>query len=112
MKKLVENKVTDYRDYVIKQVIAAFERFDERTEPTADPGKPSVAPKDLPVFDEKTMEHISEYRDKALLVPTFEAFMSLLENIATEVGLNPAQDFDKLASVLNRYRTETGLEPL
>ena len=104
--------MADYCDFVIKKVIAAFERFDERPEPTTNPGEPSVAPKDLPVFDNETMIKLDDYRDKTLSVQTFEAFMSLLENIATEVGLNPAQDFDKLASVLNRYRTETGLEPL
>jgi hypothetical protein len=38
--------------------------------------------------------------------------MDLLENVATELKLNPAQDYDKLASVLNQIRVEKGLEPL
>lgn len=103
-----------YRAYVEQKIIEAFERFDRRQDPTAgSPGEPTVAPNNAgPIFPTDTMKKIHQYRDKALLVPTFEAFMSLLENIATEIGLNPAQDFDKLASILNRYRTETGLGPL
>jgi len=102
-----------YRTYVVQNIIKAFERFDPRPEDTPDdPGKPSVAPEGSTLFPVETMEQLNDFREKALLVPTFEAFMVLLENVATELDLNPAQDFDKLASVLNRFRTEEGLEPL
>ena len=103
-----------YRTYVLRHLIASLDhdRFDQPEDVMQDPDKPSVAPLDVPVFEIGTMERLEEYRDKALLVPTFEAFMDLLENVSHEVGLNPAQDYDKLASVLNQYRVEKGLEPL
>ena len=102
-----------YRTYILRQLLSLGERFDPPEEGLPkDPGKPSVAPSDVPVFEIEVMEKLEYYRDKALLVPTFEAFMDLLENVSNELGLNPAQDYDKLASVLNQYRVEKGLEPL
>jgi hypothetical protein len=77
-----------------------------------DPGAPSVAPEDLPVFSEKTMGLIEQYRKHALLVEDFENWMALLENVAAMAGLNPATELDELASVLNRYRVDAGKQPL
>jgi len=107
-------KNRNYKDYIVAKTIEAFERFeDDANDYTlGQPGQPSVAPEGVPVFDRDMMQDIELHRTKILNAPTFEAFMDLLQNIATEVGLNPAQDFDKLASVLNRYRVEEGLEPL
>lgn len=102
-----------YKNYIIESLLAIGERFDIPDEGIPkEVGKPSVAPSDVPVFDIEIMEQLENYREKALLVPTFEAFMDLLENVSYEIGLNPAQDYDKLASVLNQYRVEKDLEPL
>jgi len=76
------------------------------------PGKPSVAPEGVPVFEDDLMQRLDAHRSKVLNVSDFESFMDLLQNIATEEGLNPAQDFDELASVLNRFRLDKGLDPL
>lgn len=103
----------NYKQFVLAKTIEAFERFDPKPESLPqDVGQPSVAPEGTPVFSDDIMEQINIHKYKALHVTSFEAFLDLLQNIATDVGLNPAQDFDKLASVLNQYRVEKDLEPL
>lgn len=103
----------NHKEYIEAKTLEAFERFEDTQEDTlTDPGQPSVAPEGIPVFDKDLMQRLKLHRSKILNAPDFEAFMALLENIAAEEGLNPAQDFDKLASVLNRFRVEVGKDPL
>ena len=104
--------MSHHKDFIIAKTIEAFERFEQNESESGQPGQPSVAPEGMPVFDNDTMEALETHRSKVINTPTFEAFMDLLQNVATEERLNPAQDFDKLASVLNRFRVEEGLEPL
>jgi hypothetical protein len=75
-------------------------------------GEPVVAPESLPVFSDDIMCRMQFFKDKAIAIPDFEAWMQFLELVAGELGLNPATDFPKIASVLNRYRVDEGKEPL
>lgn len=77
------------------------------------PGKPTVAPEGTPVFPIDIMTRLEDnYRYIAIQIPDFESWMVLLEKVATELKLNPAQDFDKIASILNQFREASGKEPL
>jgi hypothetical protein len=76
------------------------------------PTQPAVAPQSAPIFSDDIMQKLSFYKDKALSVMDFESWMLLLENVAAELKLNPATDFQKIAAVLNLYRVENNLEPL
>ena len=107
--------MADHKQYIVSKTIEALERFTSTEELETlpkEPGQPSVAPDGSPVFDTNLMQNLEFHRSKAINAPDFEAFMALLENIATEEGLNPAKDLEKLASVLNRWRVEKGLDPL
>lgn len=106
--------MSGHKNYIVTKTLEAFERFEPVVEETlpVEPGSPSVAPDGVPVFDLDTMRALELHKAKVINAPDFEAFMDLLQNIATEENLNPAQDFDKLASVLNRFRIDEGLEPL
>ena len=106
--------MSEHKDFIVAKTLEAFERFDPVVEETLpqEPGSPSVAPDGVPVFDLETKRNLELHKDKVIHAPDFEAFMDLLQNVATEEKLNPAQDFDKLASVLNRFRIDEGLDPL
>ena len=77
-----------------------------------EPGEPAVAPENALVFPEDIMKKIQYYKDNAILVEDFESWMAFLENVAIELDLNPAQDLENLASVLNQYRISEGQPPL
>ena len=76
------------------------------------PVAPIVAPDDAPVFDLETMEKFKEFQDSAVLAPDFETFSNLLVEVANRLGMNPAVDLPKIASVLNRFRVDAGKEPI
>lgn len=94
-----------YKTYIVAKV---QEAIDTLTAPT----DPSVAPESSPVFPDEVMHKLEGYKDKAIGVNDFESFMALLEIVTTDLRLNPSSDFEKIASVLNRYRRENNLEPL
>ena len=102
-----------YKAYIIAQVNKALEQNlpAENTNPQ-DVGQPLVAPESVPVFPDEIMMRLQFYKDKAVAVEDFESWMKFLEIVANDLGLNPATDFPKLASVLNRYRVAENKEPL
>jgi hypothetical protein len=77
-----------------------------------DVGLPSVAPESCPMFSEDIMQKLQSFNDKAAMIEDFETWMTFLEIVANKLGLNPATDFGKLASVLNRHRVNEGKPPL
>jgi hypothetical protein len=104
------------RSYLLKVLSDALEEHQEVTPPTTllpgTPGAPEVAPPDAAPFSAEVMQQLEYYRGKALLVQDFEGFMALINTIANELKLNPAQDLPKIAGVFNSYRVTEGLEPL
>jgi len=98
-----------YKTYIYAKV---QEAVDELKDPLKEPFEPALAPESAPVFSDEIMRKLDLYKDKAISVNDFESWMALLEKVATETGLNPATDFEKIASVLNRYRRDVNLEPL
>jgi hypothetical protein len=78
-------------------------------EPTIDP---VVAPSLSGIFSDEIMRKLGFYKDTAIYVEDFESWISFLEKVATELGLSPANDLEKLASVFNLYRVEVGKDPL
>jgi len=102
-----------HTSYIIAQVQAALDQNLLALEQIPkSSGEPVVAPESLPVFNDEIMRKLKFYADKAITIPDFEAWMQFLELVAGELGLNPASDFPKIASVLNRYRVDDGKEPL
>lgn len=94
-----------YKTYIYAKV---QEAVDQLTDPLA----PAVAPESAAVFSDEVMRKLLLFKDTAIAIPDFESWMILLESVAIEIGLNPAIDFQKIASVLNGYRVDVGLEPL
>ena len=99
-----------FRYYIISKVKEAL--TDPTPAPLSDPSQPTVAPEDSPVFPENIMRQLEFFKEKALLVKDFEGFSALLEQAAIELNLNPAQDLEKIASILNLYRTQAVDNPL
>lgn len=102
-----------YKTYVIAQVQMALDQnlLTEENTPKG-LGEPLVAPESIPIFPDTIMTKLQFYKDKAVAVEDFESWMKFLELVTNELKLNPASDFPKLASVLNRYRVDEGKEPL
>lgn len=103
-----------YATYIIAQVQDALDQLIETKEDTTPKnlGEPLVAPESVPVFPDELMRRIQFYKSMAIAVEDFESWMAFLERVANELKLNPATDFPKLASVLNRYRVGVGKDPL
>jgi hypothetical protein len=101
-----------HTSYIIAQVQMALDQNIPQEQVPKSSGEPIVAPESAPVFSDEIMCKLKFYKDKAIEVPDFETWMKFLEIVAGELGLNPASDFPKLASVLNRYRVDEGREPL
>jgi len=102
-----------YKTYIIAQVgMALDENLLAEDSVPKNVGEPLVAPESAPVFTDDIMRQLQFYKDKAVAVEDFEAWMKFLELVANELKLNPATDFPKIASVLNRYRVDEGKEPL
>lgn len=99
--------------YVIAKVEEAInENIKPSPEMPVEVGLPLVAPDDCPIFSEDIMRKLQFYEDNAIAVEDFETWLTFLEIIANQLELNPATDFGKLASVLNRYRLNSGKDPL
>jgi hypothetical protein len=94
-----------YKTYIVAKVQEAIDNLSAPTDP-------AVAPESSPIFPNEIMHKLEGYKDKAIGVSDFESFMTLLETVANDLRLNPSSDFEKIASVLNRYRRENNLEPL
>jgi len=105
--------MTLYKTYIVAQVQLALDQNLQTEENVPkNVGEPLVAPESLPVFPDEVMTKLQFYKDKAVAVEDFESWMQFLEIVTNELKLNPASDFPKLASVLNRYRVDEGKEPL
>ena len=103
-----------YATYIIAHVQAALDGnlvLDEALLPRT-PGEAVVAPESTPVFSDDIMRKLQFFKTTAIDIPDFEAWMKFLELVAGELKLNPAVDFPRIASVLNRYRVDEGKEPL
>ena len=101
-----------YKTYIISTLQHVIAQHFPQEETFNNPGEPSVAPEGTFIFPDDIMKKIEYYKDNAILVDDFESWMAFLENVATELALNPAQDLDDLASVLNQYRVTEGKKPL
>jgi len=98
-----------YATYIYAQVNDALTPA-TNLEPTIEP---VVAPSlSSGVFSDDIMRKLGFYKDTAIYVEDFESWISFLEKVATELGLSPANDLEKLASVFNLYRIEVGKDPL
>lgn len=73
--------------------------------------EPIVVPEETSLPDDVVRE-INFHKDKALYVEDFEGFMELAEKVTEEAGLSPVKDLEKVATVLNLIRKESGLPPL
>jgi len=99
--------------YIVTHVKAALdEKLMAEEAVPKNTGEPAVAPQSMPVFSDDVMRKLQFFKTKAIEVPDFETWMTFLEIVASELKLNPATDFPKIASVLNRYRVDEGKEPL
>ena len=99
--------------YIIAQVETALNtNLIPIPDAPTDVGLPLVAPESCPIFSDTIMQKLLYYNDKATMVEDFETWIAFLEIVANKLGLNPATDFGKLASVLNRYRINEGKIPL
>jgi len=91
---------------VKKKVVADIENLQGPIAPAVQ------APNDFPAFDEPTLAKIGTYKNNALIAENFEQFTKLIEDIANALALVPDLYRAKIASVLNRYRVDSGLAPL
>lgn len=74
--------------------------------------EPAIAPKDVPIFPDEIMRRLQLYKDMAVAIEDFEAWMKFLERLTVELDLNPTTDYPKLAGILNQYRVAENKEPL
>ena len=102
-----------YATYIIAHVTDALDQtlLTQESIPK-DVGEPPVFQESTPIFSDDIMRHLQFFKSMAVEIEDFESWMLFLDKVASELKLNPASDFPKIASVLNRYRVDEGKEPL
>lgn len=73
---------------------------------------PALPQSDEMIFSVEELEVLELYRDRAETLNDFQAFMSLIDMVIQDNRLSPAQDRDRVAKLLNKYRVEKNLQPL
>lgn len=102
-----------YVTYIVAQVQKALdENLMAQDAIPKNLGEPLIAPESATVFPDEVMLRLQFFKNNAIAIEDFESWMIFLEHVTNELKLNPATDFPKIASVLNRYRIDDGKEPL
>ena len=102
-----------YATYIIAHVKDALDQtlLNQEAIPK-DIGEPPVFQESTPIFSDEVMRQLQFFKYMAIEIEDFESWMLFLDKVAFKLKLNPATDFPKIASVLNRYRVDEGKEPL